>query len=117
MLIFLSGDVSCVQPTSGWANNRDTGDLRRHRAHYNVSVIYMENVNVTTSVSFVTDISEIDRPYMATKIMVNNSSVNGLLPDGSYLNQYWLEMVMMIGIHPSTKNAHDMLAKKVITEN
>ena len=23
---------------NGWANSRDTGDLRRHRAHYNVSV-------------------------------------------------------------------------------
>ena len=50
---------------------------------------------------------------MATKSMVNNGLVNGLLPDGSYLNQYWLEMVMMIGIHPSAKNAHDMLAKKL----
>ena len=26
--------------TSGWANNRDTGDLRRHRAHYGATVMY-----------------------------------------------------------------------------
>ena len=38
----------------------------------------------------------------------NNGLVNGLLPDGRYLNQYWHEMVMMIGIYPSAKNAHDM---------
>ena len=25
--------------TNGWANNRDAGDLRRHRAHYDVTVI------------------------------------------------------------------------------
>ena len=25
--------------TNGWANNRDTGDLRRHRAHYVVTVM------------------------------------------------------------------------------
>ena len=26
-------------PTNGWANTRDTGDMRRHRAHYDVAVI------------------------------------------------------------------------------
>ena len=25
--------------TNGWANNRDAGDLRRHRAHYDVTVM------------------------------------------------------------------------------
>ena len=25
---------------NGWANNRDAGDLRRHRAHYDVTVMY-----------------------------------------------------------------------------
>ena len=29
---------------NGWVNNRDTGDLRRHRAHYDVTV--MGHVNV-----------------------------------------------------------------------
>ena len=27
--------------TSGWANNRGVGDLRRHRAHYDVTVIFV----------------------------------------------------------------------------
>ena len=26
--------------TNGWANNRDTGDFRRHRAYYDVTVMY-----------------------------------------------------------------------------
>ena len=26
--------------TTGWANNRDTGDLRRHCAHYHVTAMY-----------------------------------------------------------------------------
>ena len=28
--------------TNGWAKNRDAGDLRRHRYHYDVTVIYTE---------------------------------------------------------------------------
>ena len=28
--------------TNGWVNNRDTGGLRRHRAHYNVTVMRWE---------------------------------------------------------------------------
>ena len=27
--------------TNGWASNRDTGDLRRHCAHYDVTVMFM----------------------------------------------------------------------------
>ena len=33
----------CAWTSSGWANNRDAGDLRRHRAHYDV--IVMGNVD------------------------------------------------------------------------
>ena len=25
--------------TNGWVNNRDAGDLRRHRAHYDITVM------------------------------------------------------------------------------
>ena len=28
--------------TNGWANKRDAGDLRRHRAHYDVNVMQMK---------------------------------------------------------------------------
>ena len=35
LLIF---SLTCVW-INGWVNNRETGDLRRHRAHYDVSVL------------------------------------------------------------------------------
>ena len=28
--------------TNGWVNNRDAGDLRRHRAHYDITVMYSD---------------------------------------------------------------------------
>ena len=35
-----SSDVCLIfASTNGWANNRDAGDLRRHRAHYDVTII------------------------------------------------------------------------------
>ena len=30
---------------NGWANNREAGDLRRHRAHYDVSVMEMREMS------------------------------------------------------------------------
>ena len=35
---FLLFSVICAS-TNGWVNNRDAGDLRRHRAHYHVTVM------------------------------------------------------------------------------
>ena len=35
--------------TNGWANNRDTGDLRRHRTHYDVTVIIFKAEDVVTN--------------------------------------------------------------------
>ena len=32
---------------NGWINNRDAGDLRRHRAHYDVTVKVLVNYNLT----------------------------------------------------------------------
>ena len=29
--------------TNGWTNNRDAGNLRRHRVHYDVTVMYLED--------------------------------------------------------------------------
>ena len=31
--------------TNGWENNRETGDLRRHRAHYYVIVMYFQDTS------------------------------------------------------------------------
>ena len=37
--------------TNGWVNNRDTGDLRRHRAYYDITAIY-DNFLVDTCAIF-----------------------------------------------------------------
>ena len=34
---------------NGWVNNRDAGDLRRHRAHYNVTVMNISNIQKVSS--------------------------------------------------------------------
>ena len=41
ILLTMSSDVElwCFLLLNGWANSRDAGDLRRHRAHYDVTVI------------------------------------------------------------------------------
>ena len=31
----------CATTTNGWVNNRDAGDLRRHRSHYGVTVMWV----------------------------------------------------------------------------
>ena len=59
---------------NGWVNNREAGDLRRHRAHYDVTVMmhaisgsnvmgyytearrYMDNILTTTISSAISDI-------------------------------------------------------------
>ena len=32
--------------TNGWANNRDAGDVRRHRAHHDVIVMFHTFINI-----------------------------------------------------------------------
>ena len=84
---------------NSWVNNREAGDLRRHRAHYSdVRAVPCDvrAVHWLKVVGLYTITSEMDFlwhfwRHMATKILVNNSSGNGLLPAPNlYLNQYWL---------------------------
>ena len=37
--------------TTGWLNNKDAGDLRRHRAHYDVIVMHTHILAMTSSMS------------------------------------------------------------------
>ena len=46
---------SCNKPTDGWVNNRDLGDLRRHPAHYDVTVMFRENFCCCTTRKWRTD--------------------------------------------------------------
>ena len=37
--------------TNSWLNNRDAGDLRRHRAHYDVTVMTWTNMNILSVIN------------------------------------------------------------------
>ena len=37
--------------TNGWANNRDAGDLKRHRAHYDVTAMYPDLLSLVVWLS------------------------------------------------------------------
>ena len=46
-----SFDVTLIRAwTYGWANNRDAGDSRRHRAHYDVTEMLTPDNHVSMSV-------------------------------------------------------------------
>ena len=47
--------------TSGWGNNQDAGYLRRHRAHYDVTVMNILN-NMCSLISHISQIFNILRP-------------------------------------------------------
>ena len=42
--VMQSFDVSVDLRLNGWANNRDAGDLRRHRAHHHVIIMLLNSV-------------------------------------------------------------------------
>ena len=44
--------------TNGWVNNRDAGDLRRRRAHYDVTVMVIKSIHVDFTKSFAATTSE-----------------------------------------------------------
>ena len=47
-----SYDVSYAR-INGWVNNREAGDLRCHRCHYDVNVMYINNTYVLCGVGYV----------------------------------------------------------------
>ena len=93
----------------GWVNNRKAGDLRHHSAHYDVTLLRrLCFVVVSFHPKF---IIHPERRYIATKTLVNKSSDNGLLSDGTktpeeqiLLGYYWY----LLQIH------RDVLAKILI---
>ena len=68
-----SFDVSLIcTRINGWVNNGDAGDLRRHRAHYDVTVMDMTVCRPTHS------------GRCAVQINVGHFGLNGLLCDRPY---------------------------------
>ena len=46
-----------------WVNNREAGDLRRHRGHYDVNVMVFEVVHFkTTTISYANDMMQLLNP-------------------------------------------------------
>ena len=72
---------------NGWVNNRDAADLRRHRSHYNVTVMVYMKTGCSTSES------DWMCPIDAIYIWVNTDPSKGLLPDRApnhHVSQCWL---------------------------
>ena len=88
MITSSSGNIFCVigplwSPpwTNGWVNNREAGDLRHHRAHFNVIVMSCKIIN-QTNIGF--------EPWLT-----NHSHIK--LWDGKY-QVYWKMMLVLEGI-------------------
>ena len=70
---------------NGWVNNREAGDLRRYRAHYDVTVMICDSVRVFVLSSFF--------PFLVTFCMRINCLIEvGWIDDNGYLNEISLWM-------------------------
>ena len=38
--------------TNGWVNNRDAGDVRRHRCHYDVTAMHLDSLRILTNQNY-----------------------------------------------------------------
>ena len=75
---------------NGWVNNRETGDLRRHGAHYDVIVMHQNN-----TLKLSRDIcSGNHRCYCAKCLWQSNiaSNLKGHTLDRNYLIFYWISI-------------------------
>ena len=68
----------------GWVNNRETGDLRRHRAHYGIDVMILQKLADTMgwllwrAFLSVTILSMLDTLYEMSLCLLQNGIVNSL---------------------------------------
>ena len=84
---------------SGWVNNGEAGDLRRHRAHYNVAVMIASNCLNQCIHNQQDPISREMFKILATKMCVWNLHIC-LMTTIHYLNHYWLIIKDILCIHP-----------------
>ena len=56
--------------TNGWASNRDAGDLRRHRAHYDTTVMtpFFVNYELLLSISFTPFVCDKWNPFVQPSV-------------------------------------------------
>ena len=72
--------------TNGWANTRDAGDLRRHRPHYDLTVMFMRSAKSCPGVFH----SQINYVWNLANIMVSNVPADSLDPLGAIKKEYRL---------------------------
>ena len=92
--------------TNGWANNRDAGNLRRHRAHYDVIVMTSYAVHGLEKLCTVTKQYPISRTQDLHKLYTHiYAPVNWVHDDvikWKYIPRYW---PFVRGIHRSLMNS------------
>ena len=71
---------------NGWVNNREAGDLRHHRAHYDVTVMILQD-NPRTSAVALGVVTPLIYIYRLVHCLVNwyffNDTINDLMPTPS----------------------------------
>ena len=80
--------------TNGWANNRDAGDLRRHRAHYDVIVMKHSTADVRRRIcQWQIDSRVVDFPTSLEHTLLKDcnatSALRNMVKVICNLNRYW----------------------------
>ena len=63
-------------PISDWVNNREAGDLRRSRAHYDVIVMYPVKIQVAMITTSVNPLSTKDWTYHHRHFVINGDNIH-----------------------------------------
>ena len=75
--------------TNGWANSRDGGDLRRHRAHYDVIVVIWVNYNILPLLLKYCILVVFFLDSLSFFSKLNFFSIHEHFLNVDYLKQYW----------------------------
>ena len=95
--------------TIGWANNRDTGDLRRHRAYYDVTVMLVHEPDFLCATSPTHETGRIFHELDKSWICVA-TSVNAKVPRVfTYPSQVVNIPVRILGIHLPMSRQNNVL--------
>ena len=100
--------------TNGWANNQDVGDLKHHRTHYCITVMWIQMVihphRYTCSLYDFGPILKISSKYVNTSWLWPGDAIlcyrtwsalvqvmtSSLMAPSHYLKQYWLTINMIL---------------------
>ena len=103
---------------NSWVNNREAGDLRRHRTHYDVTVMryihmhFLERgILVEISVEFQGFRNPVDNESTLDQIMIRHGTVGKLLPElrmtqfiDAYICATGIDALTLSGVHAACKS-------------